>query len=86
MGLLAAVEIVADKAGRKPFPATAAMGAWIQNRAMEYGVIVRAIGNCIALCPPLISETHHIDELVEGLARALDDALVHARQNKLIGT
>lgn len=86
MGLLAAVEIVADKAGKKPFPATAAMGAWIQNRASDHGVIVRAIGNCIALCPPLIAQTQHIDELVEGLTRALDDALVHARQNKLIGT
>ncbi len=84
MGFLAAVEIVADKAGKKPFPPTAAMGAWIQARAMEYGVIVRAIGNCIAMCPPLISEPQHIDELVDGLARALDDALVHARHNKLI--
>lgn len=82
VGLLAAVEIAADKAARKPFDPSAGMGAWIQNRAMEYGVIVRAIANCVALCPPLISERSHIDELVGGLARALDDALVHARENK----
>ncbi|MNR22733.1 L-Lysine-8-amino-7-oxononanoate aminotransferase [compost metagenome] len=78
VGLLAAVE----KAARKPFDPAAGMGAWIQNRAMEYGVIVRAIANCVALCPPLISERSHIDELVDGLARALDDALAHARENK----
>lgn len=84
MGLLAAVEIVADKVAKQPFPPAAAMGAWIQNRAMEYGVIVRAIGNCVALCPPLISEPQHIDELVAGLARAFDDALVHARASKLL--
>lgn len=84
MGLLAAVEITADKAGKQPFPPAAGMGAWIQARAMEYGVIVRAITSCIALCPPLIVERSHIDELVDGLARALDDALVHARQNNLI--
>ncbi len=84
MGLLAAVEIVGDKAGKKPFPAEAAMGAWIQNRAMEYGVIVRAVGNCIALCPPLIVERQHIDELVDGLSRAFDDALVYARERKMI--
>jgi len=41
---------------------------------MEHGVIVRAIANCIALCPPLISERQHIDELVDGLAKALDAA------------
>ncbi|MBP9928390.1 MAG: aminotransferase class III-fold pyridoxal phosphate-dependent enzyme [Rhodoferax sp.] len=84
MGLLAAVEIVQDKTGKKPFPPSAAMGAWIQARAMEYGVIVRAIGNCIAMCPPLISERAQLDDMVDGLARAIDDALVHARDNKLV--
>lgn len=77
MGLLAAVEITADKAAKTPFPPQAGIGAWIQARAMEHGVIVRAIANCVALCPPLISERQHIDELVDGLAKALDEALVH---------
>jgi 4-aminobutyrate--pyruvate transaminase len=74
MGLLAAVEITADKATKAPFPAEAAIGGWIQNQAAERGVIVRAIANCIALCPPLISERAHIDELIDGLTRALDAA------------
>ena len=74
MGLLAAVEITADKAAKKPFPPEAAVGAWIQNKAMEHGVIVRAITNCIALCPPLIRERKQIDELVDGLAKALNEA------------
>ena len=77
MGLLAAVEITADKASKKPFPPEAAVGAWIQNKAMENGVIVRAIANCVALCPPLISERKHIDELVDGLSKALDAAQAH---------
>ena len=80
MGLLAAVEITADKPNKKPFPASAGMGAWIQAKAMEYGVIVRAIGNCIALCPPLICTTEQLDELVDGLSRAFDDAQVHVQQ------
>ena len=46
------------------------------RKAMEHGVIVRAIANCIALCPPLISERQHIDELVDGLTRAVDAAQV----------
>lgn len=75
MGLLAAVEITSDKASKKPFPSEKAIGAWIQNKAMEHGVIVRAIANCIALCPPLIVERQHIDELVDGLSQALDAAL-----------
>ena len=80
MGLLAAVEITADKANKKPFPASVGMGAWIQAKAMDYGVIVRAIGNCIALCPPLICTTEQLDELVDGLSRAFDDAQMHVQQ------
>ncbi len=76
MGLLAAVEITSDKAAKTPFPPEAGIGAWIQNKAMEHGVIVRAIANCIALCPPLISERQQIDELVDGLTKAFDAAQV----------
>lgn len=83
-GLLAAVEIASDKAGRKPFAPEAAMGAWIQNRAMDHGVIVRSVGSCIALCPPLVATAAELDELVAGLARALDDALPRAREFGLV--
>ncbi len=77
MGLLAAVEITADKANKTPFPPEAGVGAWIQNKIMEHGVIVRAVANCIAMCPPLICERQHIDELVDALSRALDEAQAH---------
>lgn len=84
VGLLAALEIVADKAARKPFDPAAALGAWIQNRAMEHGAIVRCVANCVALCPPLIAGREQIDELLEALERTLDDALAHARQSRWI--
>jgi len=74
VGLLAAVEIAADKANKTPFPAEKGVGAWIQEKVMDYGVIVRAIGNSIAMCPPLICERSHLDTLVDALAKALDDA------------
>jgi len=74
IGLLAAVEVVADKENKTPFPAEKGVGAWIQARVMHYGVIVRAIGNSIAMCPPLICEHAHLDTLIDALAKALDDA------------
>jgi 4-aminobutyrate--pyruvate transaminase len=36
--------------------------------------------DAVAVCPPLIIDEAQIDELVEGLRRALDDGLVHARK------
>lgn len=83
VGLLAALEISADKRTKRAFANAPAFGAWIQNRVMEHGVIVRAIGSCIAICPPLIIEREHVDELVNALRRALDEARIYARENGL---
>lgn len=80
VGLLGALEIAADKNQRTPFPAQWRLGEWIQQSAQDHGVIVRAIGNAIALCPPLIIDIPLIDELFDGVARSLDDALRHVRQ------
>lgn len=74
IGLLGAVEIARDKAERKPFDAASGVGPYIQARAMEHGVIVRAIRDCVAVCPPLIVDEAQIDELFDGLRSALDDA------------
>ena len=75
VGFLAAVELVSDKQTKTAFDASLGLGAWVQKRAAHYGVIVRAIRDSIAMCPPLISEKQQIDELVDGLRAALDDAI-----------
>lgn len=74
VGLLGGVEIVRDKASRTPFPAELDICNWIQRRCAEYGVIVRAIRQSIALCPPLIVIADQVDEIFEALGKALDDA------------
>jgi 4-aminobutyrate--pyruvate transaminase len=82
VGLLAAVEVTANKREKKAPRNAPALGAWIQKRAAEYGLILRAIGPCLAFCPPLIVEREHVDELVAALKLALDDALPIAQQNQ----
>jgi len=77
VGFLAAVEVVQDKTTKTPFPAEAGAGAWVQNKLMEYGVIVRAIANSIALCPPLICERPHVDALMDALEKVLNEAKTH---------
>jgi len=81
VGLLAGVELTANKAEKKPFANGPAFGAWIQNRAAEYGLILRVIGPVLAFCPPLIIERAQVDELASALQRTLDDALVFAQEN-----
>ena len=42
-------------------------------RAQEHGLIVRAMGDSIALCPPLIISGDQIDEMLRRFGQALDD-------------
>jgi 4-aminobutyrate--pyruvate transaminase len=75
MGLIAALELVANKESKQPFDDNS-VGAYCQQACEDNGLIVRALGgNGIALCPPLIITAAQIDELVEKLGRALDATL-----------
>jgi 4-aminobutyrate--pyruvate transaminase len=80
LGLIGALELVADKASRQVFPPTAGIGAHVLRFAEQEGLIVRAVGgDNITLCPPLIISEAEIDELFDRLTRALDKTLDVAR-------
>jgi L-2,4-diaminobutyrate transaminase len=72
VGLIAGVELVADKATRRRFDP--ALGARVAQRCMEDGLIVRPLpgGHVIALSPPLCITRAQVDQVVDGLARGLD--------------
>ncbi|HWY14511.1 MAG TPA: aminotransferase [Rhizomicrobium sp.] len=76
IGLIGAVELVADKATRASFPAGKLVGATIAGFAEAEGVIVRPmLGDRIAVCPPLVIGEAEIDELFDRLGRGLDRGL-----------
>lgn len=78
VGMIAAVELVADKATRKPFP-DGRTGAFAQRRAQENGLILRAVaGSSLAVCPPLVITEAQVDELVDTLRKTLDETLPRA--------
>lgn len=73
IGLIAGVEIVADKASKRPFDPPGQTGALVVRHAQNHGLILRALGDTIAICPPLIIAPHEIDALLEGFGKALND-------------
>jgi len=78
LGLIGAVELVEDKPSRANFDPARKVGPWVMNRAMEYGLIIRALVNdTLAFCPPLIIDEQQIDEMFDCFAKALDDAERH---------
>lgn len=75
VGLLGAVELVADKRSRQQFDPGHKAAAKVADRAFEHGLIVRGLpGDSVACCPPLIITEEEIDRLFDRLRAALDDA------------
>ncbi|RSZ33846.1 MULTISPECIES: aminotransferase [unclassified Variovorax] len=72
VGMIGAIELMADKAARTPFAAERKAGYRFAALALEEGLIVRAMGDSIGLCPPLIITRAELDDLFARLGRAMD--------------
>jgi 4-aminobutyrate--pyruvate transaminase len=71
-GLIAAVELVRQAEPREPFAASDGVGVFCANACHQAGLVLRNMGDSIAICPPLIINENQIDELVSKLAGAID--------------
>ena len=72
LGLIGAVEIVKDKAGRGHFDDLGATGTLCRDHCLEGGLILRAVRDVMVMSPPLSITTAEIDELMRILRQALD--------------
>jgi adenosylmethionine-8-amino-7-oxononanoate aminotransferase len=70
LGMIAAVELVQNRASKTPFPAEAAMQARLSQYLMDEGVFLR-VWDVIHVAPPLISKRADIDRVIDGLDRAI---------------
>ena len=75
IGLIAAIELVADKASKAPWGKVGALGALANRHLQHNGVITRNMGDALAFCPPLIITKDQVDCLVDAVGRSLDAAL-----------
>lgn len=72
-GLIAAIELVADKATKARFEPVGKVGTKVFDKAHEHGLIIRNVGDSIAFCPPMIITTAQIDEMLTRFKATLDD-------------
>jgi 4-aminobutyrate--pyruvate transaminase len=85
LGLVGAIELVADKKTKRSFDPKAGVGPRVVRFAEEEGLIVRFIvGDILSICPPLIIAPAEIDELFDRLGRALDRTLDWAKRERLM--
>jgi adenosylmethionine-8-amino-7-oxononanoate aminotransferase len=69
LGLMAALEFVADKETKEP----AGMGAKVQAACIERGLLVRAIGDTLAFSPPLIISQDEVNQMLDIVRDAIED-------------
>ena len=80
LGLIAAVELVTDKAAKTALEMPGQLGGLVNAELQNAGVISRNMGDALAFCPPLIIQRHEIDEIVSCLSRILDGMVPTLRQ------
>jgi len=85
IGLIGAIELVADKATKKNFEPSKQIGAKMGSLSEAEGLIVRPLlGDRIAICPPLVISEAEIGELFDRLERALRKCLDWATSEHLL--
>jgi 4-aminobutyrate--pyruvate transaminase len=72
VGLIAGIEVVKDKATRESFDPGLRAALQLEMRCLDEGLIVRAIGDTVALSPPLIITSAEVDDLLVRLERGLE--------------
>jgi 4-aminobutyrate--pyruvate transaminase len=83
VGLMGAVELVADKSDKRSFDITRGVGAYCAARAEENGLITRPLGDTLAFCPPLIITESQIDEMFDRFSSALEETEAWVTKNGL---
>ncbi len=84
LGLIGAVELLADKASKRAFDPKLGVTARCAQFAQDVGLIVRGLADSVALCPPLVITPAEIDVMFDRLATALNRTLDWATREKLL--
>jgi adenosylmethionine-8-amino-7-oxononanoate aminotransferase len=74
-GMIAAVELVRDKATRAPFAAAERRGLRVYLHALQRGVLLRPLGDVIYFMPPYVITPEEIDLMVDVATSGIEHAV-----------
>jgi adenosylmethionine-8-amino-7-oxononanoate aminotransferase len=74
-GLIAAIELVRDKATREAFPSAQRRGLRVYQHGLERGVVLRPLGNVVYFMPPYCITPDEIDWMVDVAAQGIERAV-----------
>ncbi len=71
-GLIAGIQLCADRRHRTPFAEEGRAGTVCRDHSFDVGLVMRAVGDSMILSPPLVITHEQVDELVAKAREALD--------------
>ena len=83
VGMIGALELVADKTSRRFFPKRGAVGTLCRDHCFREGLVMRAVRDTMIISPPLMLGQDHVDELVAKAWRCLDLTLADLKAGAL---
>ena len=83
IGLIGGIELVKDKRSKEAFEPTMGVGAYAAKCAQGHGLLIRAMGDSMGFCPPLIITEAQIGDMLARFAKALDETHAWVRQQGL---
>jgi L-2,4-diaminobutyrate transaminase len=72
VSMIAAVELVADRATRTPFDASLGVGRRMHRLLLDEGLVCRVMGDALGFAPALVASEDELDEMIARFARGLD--------------
>ena len=83
-GLIAAVELVADKASHGNFDPGAKVIARMMKLCQDNGVILRGVANdSLCFCPPLVITNEETNDMLDRVGKSLDELTVQLRREQI---
>jgi 4-aminobutyrate--pyruvate transaminase len=84
VGLIAAIELVADKEKHQNFDPKAKVGGRWVKLIEQSGVIARTVpGEVLCISPPLVITAAEIDEMLDRIGKSLDELTVQLRREQI---
>ena len=72
IGMVGALELVKDKNTKTSYPSDQNVGTICRDFCFNNGLIMRAVGDAMIICPPLVISYSEINELIEKAKLCLD--------------
>ena len=77
MGMILAIELVADKETRTPLDPKLNVGTWIRDYCWDHGMILRNNGDILVIAPAFTMTEEEADEMLGLMEQAISGAIAH---------